>query len=70
LGVRGKEDIDIALDNMSGKDFSMILNRWYTNHGKKTVKVGIIQQNPEKSKHLETGMGTLQIETTEQVTHI
>jgi tRNA nucleotidyltransferase (CCA-adding enzyme) len=53
--VRGKEDIDIALNNMSGKDFALLLNQWYESQGLKTVKVGIIQSNPEKSKHLETG---------------
>ena len=54
LGVRGKEDIDIALDNMAGKDFALILNTWYEGKGLKSFKIGVIQQNPEKSKHLET----------------
>ena len=54
LGVRGKEDIDIALDNMAGKDFALILNTWYEGKGLKAFKIGVIQQNPEKSKHLET----------------
>lgn len=54
LGVRGKEDIDIALDNMAGKDFALILNSWHEGNGMKTFKIGVIQQNPEKSKHLET----------------
>jgi tRNA nucleotidyltransferase/poly(A) polymerase len=51
----GKPDIDIALDNMTGKEFADALNNWSENNGMKAVHVGIISQNPEKSKHLETG---------------
>lgn len=54
LNVAVKKDIDIALDNMSGKDFVTILNKWSKTRGLKTIQIGIIQQNPEKSKHLET----------------
>jgi hypothetical protein len=96
LGVRGKEDIDIALDNMKGSDFAASLNTWHASRGLESFKVprsgpcplpplsesatcpftpslahahshcythahldaraqiGVIQSNPEKSKHLET----------------
>ena len=33
LGVSGKEDIDIALDNMAGNDFAIALNKWHTSKG-------------------------------------
>jgi hypothetical protein len=55
LGLHCNEDIDIALDNMTGKEFSIILNDWCHSKGLRTFNIGIIQQNPEKSKHLETG---------------
>jgi tRNA nucleotidyltransferase (CCA-adding enzyme) len=54
LGVGGKEDVDIALDNMAGNDFAMKLNDWHRKNGFKSFKIGLIQSNPEKSKHLET----------------
>lgn len=59
LGVKGKPDIDVALDNMTGRDFINSLNIYYKNRGQKTVPMGIIQQNPEKSKHLETATAQL-----------
>lgn len=59
LGVNGKPDIDVALDNMTGRDFVNSLNIYYKNKGIKTVPMGIIQQNPEKSKHLETATAQL-----------
>ena len=33
LGVSGKEDVDIALDNMAGNDFAIALNKWNINKG-------------------------------------
>ena len=33
LGVSGKEDIDIALDNMAGNDFAIALNTWHISKG-------------------------------------
>ena len=59
LGRLGKFDIDIALDNMTGQEFTVIMNQWFLFRGKKSFKVGIIRRNPEKSKHLETA--TVQI---------
>ncbi|KAH7649795.1 Cca1p [Cryptosporidium bovis] len=50
-----KKDIDIALDNLSGKEFAEGFNNWLQqvhNYPKHTV--GIINRDPEKSKHLET----------------
>jgi len=39
LGVRGKEDIDIALDNMKGSDFAASLNTWHASRGLESFKV-------------------------------
>lgn len=55
LGLPSKDDIDIALDNMSGKQFADVMNHWVSTRGLKAIKFGVIQQNPDKSKHLETG---------------
>ena len=47
-------DIDIALDNMLGREFADCLNEWLSTHGRETHSVGLVLKNPEKSKHLET----------------
>lgn len=47
-------DIDIALDNMLGREFADHLNDWLTQHGRDKISVGVVLKNPEKSKHLET----------------
>jgi tRNA nucleotidyltransferase/poly(A) polymerase len=47
-------DIDIALDDMLGREFADHLNEWLTQHGQETISVGVVLKNPEKSKHLET----------------
>ncbi len=43
LGMES-DDIDIALDDMSGEQFAKLTNNKY----------GVIKPNPDKSKHLET----------------
>uniref|UniRef100_A0A7S2EN92 Poly A polymerase head domain-containing protein n=1 Tax=Trieres chinensis TaxID=1514140 RepID=A0A7S2EN92_TRICV len=47
-------DIDIALDDMLGREFADRLNDWLVNHGREAHSVGVVLKNPEKSKHLET----------------
>lgn len=47
-------DIDIALDDMLGREFADRLNDWLLEHGRERVSVGMVLKNPEKSKHLET----------------
>lgn len=47
-------DIDIALDNMLGRQFCEKVNEYLSNAGEKTQGVGVIQCNPDQSKHLET----------------
>lgn len=47
-------DIDIALDDMLGREFADRLNEWLLEHGRDRISVGVVMKNPEKSKHLET----------------
>ena len=47
-------DIDIALDDMLGREFADQLNEYLLQHGRERVSVGMVMKNPEKSKHLET----------------
>lgn len=54
LGNTCKNDVDIALDNMSGSEFAAALNKWCQLNKKQTFAVGVILSNPDKSKHLET----------------
>ncbi|KAF9610723.1 hypothetical protein IFM89_024573 [Coptis chinensis] len=52
----GKEcyDIDIALDNMLGKEFCEKVNEFLLHSGEDKCGIGVIQCNPDQSKHLET----------------
>lgn len=52
----GKEcyDIDIALDNMLGREFCEKVNEYLISTGEETHGIGVIQSNPDQSKHLET----------------
>lgn len=52
--VKQPVDIDIALDDMLGREFAEKLNDWLEENGRKTHSVGVVLKNPEKSKHLET----------------
>jgi len=47
-------DIDVALDDMLGREFADSLNDYLTLNGREKVPVGMVLKNPEKSKHLET----------------
>ncbi|EFJ21948.1 hypothetical protein SELMODRAFT_151539 [Selaginella moellendorffii] len=47
-------DIDIALDNMLGRDFCEKVNEYLKSIGEETKSVGVILSNPDQSKHLET----------------
>lgn len=47
-------DIDIALDDMLGREFADRLNEYLAHRGEETHSVGVVLKNPEKSKHLET----------------
>ncbi|XP_076923434.1 tRNA nucleotidyltransferase cca2-like [Bidens hawaiensis] len=52
----GKEfyDIDIAIDNMLGREFCEKVNEFLVSKGEQTQGIGVIQSNPDQSKHLET----------------
>jgi tRNA nucleotidyltransferase (CCA-adding enzyme) len=39
---------------MSGLQFAQSIDNYRVNQGEATAKIGIIQANPEQSKHLET----------------
>jgi tRNA nucleotidyltransferase (CCA-adding enzyme) len=48
---RNTEDIDIALDDMKGEEMAKLINdELYQGH----EKYGIVKENPDKSKHLQT----------------
>ena len=51
---RESDDIDIALDTMLGKEFADKVNEYLAAQGVETKGIGVIQSNPEQSKHLET----------------
>ncbi|XP_043712467.1 tRNA nucleotidyltransferase cca2 isoform X2 [Telopea speciosissima] len=52
----GKEcyDIDIALDDMLGREFCEKVNEYLSHKGEEKQGIGVIQCNPDQSKHLET----------------
>lgn len=41
LGNQGKDDIDVVLDDISGKDFANLLSSWIEKKGFKSVKVAM-----------------------------
>jgi len=49
-----KVDIDIALDTMLGREFAELVNAWLEEKHEEHHTIGVIQRNPEQSKHLET----------------
>jgi tRNA nucleotidyltransferase/poly(A) polymerase len=48
------DDIDVALDNMLGKEFAEYVTKHAELKGMKQHTVGVIEARPEQSKHLET----------------
>jgi hypothetical protein len=47
-------DIDIALDDLLGREFADFLNQYLPTTGEQAVSIGMVLQDPEKSKHTET----------------
>ncbi|KYQ91040.1 tRNA nucleotidyltransferase [Tieghemostelium lacteum] len=47
-------DIDIALDNMMGATFAELVNKHLEETHQEVHRIGVIQSNPDQSKHLET----------------
>ena len=54
------DDIDIAVSDMTGQGFAMLLHEYLVSVGIETSNIGVIQANPDQSKHLETA--TIRIE--------
>ena len=54
LGLES-DDIDIALDDMMGQDFAKMISE-YLYPGSGETKFGVIKNNSEQSKHLETAV--------------
>jgi hypothetical protein len=48
------DDIDIALDDCSGVEFANLINDYMKAIGLPVRSIGVIQANPDQSKHLET----------------
>lgn len=52
---KDSQDIDIAVDQMSGQAFATLVFTWMQEHNIPIDhKIAIVKSNPEKSKHLET----------------
>ncbi|XP_047322535.1 tRNA nucleotidyltransferase cca2 [Impatiens glandulifera] len=47
-------DIDIAIDDMLGREFCEKVNEYLSVIGEEAHTIGVIQCNPDQSKHLET----------------
>jgi tRNA nucleotidyltransferase/poly(A) polymerase len=56
--LMGKEsnDIDIAVDNMTGEAFANLVNDYMRENGMTTKNVTVVEANPDQSKHLATAM--------------
>lgn len=56
--IMGKQskDLDITIDNMSGKQFAEHVVRHLQSKGVPAKSVGVIEARPEQSKHLETAV--------------
>jgi len=53
-------DIDVALDDMLGREFAEKVNAYLEHRGEDPSGVGVIRVNPDQSKHLETA--TMKVE--------
>ena len=51
---RDNHDIDIALDDMTGLPFATHVNNYLAEQNFEVHRIGVIERNPEQSKHLET----------------
>jgi len=49
-------DIDIAVDNMTGEAFANLVSEYMVENGLKKQNVTIVEANPDQSKHLATAM--------------
>lgn len=51
---KSSKDMDICLDTMTGQDFAKIIVDFQEKNNLKKRNIGIIKQNPDQAKHLET----------------
>lgn len=51
---RESHDIDIAIDNMMGMDLAGLVNAYLESSCMEVHRIGVVAQNSDKSKHLET----------------
>lgn len=52
---KNSQDIDIAVDRMSGQAFATLVFNWMQEHGVPIDhRMAVVKSNPDKSKHLET----------------
>lgn len=56
--LMGKDsnDIDIAVNNMTGEAFANLVTEYMREKGMKTGEVAVVEANPDQSKHLATAM--------------
>ncbi len=48
------DDIDLAVDNLMGAQFARLVNEQLVMQGMPVRSIGVIQAQPDQSKHLET----------------
>lgn len=53
---KDSNDIDIAVDNMTGENFANLVSDYMSEHGLKKQNVTVVEANPDQSKHLATAM--------------
>ena len=53
---KNSNDIDIAVDNMTGEGFANLVSKYMKDHRMQTSSVVTVEANPEQSKHLATAM--------------
>jgi len=53
---KDSNDIDIAVNNMTGEAFANLVSAYMAEHGQKKQSVTVVEANPDQSKHLATAM--------------
>jgi tRNA nucleotidyltransferase/poly(A) polymerase len=53
---KDSNDIDIAVNNMTGEAFANLVSEYMAEHGLKKQSVTVVEANPDQSKHLATAM--------------
>lgn len=59
LNTTCSDDIDLAVDDMTGLEFAISLHDWQSKYNNVSCRIGVMKRNPEKSKHLETATMSL-----------